>query len=208
MVRWQYKVVNIGAFFAHERLVDTLSVLGRDGWELVTIYDKASNWFQGMEKGFALFKRPVPEGTEPDGPWAAMGTSSEDALAMLERNAARVQKVLDDRRIDAPGAAAALADVVPTSATIDGAARLGADGSAGVIVVAERIAALWWANSRTVESVELQSFKSIGRDGLVLTLERNGLPIVVRAANEKYADAWIKALSVAGAEVRARSDLA
>jgi hypothetical protein len=32
---------------------------GSQGWELAAVYDKASNWFTGMEKGFILLKRPV-----------------------------------------------------------------------------------------------------------------------------------------------------
>lgn len=39
-----------------------LAAAGEAGWELVTIYDKSSNWFAEMEKGFMLFKRPVPPG--------------------------------------------------------------------------------------------------------------------------------------------------
>lgn len=68
--RWQYTVVNLGSFFAGDRLVRHLGQLGADGWELVTIYDKSSNWIKGFEKGFALFKRPVPSGTSPAGEWA------------------------------------------------------------------------------------------------------------------------------------------
>jgi hypothetical protein len=69
-VRWQYRVVSIGSFFAGDRLGGALGRLGEDGWELVTVYDKASNWLQGMEKGFMLFKRPVLPGEEPEGRWA------------------------------------------------------------------------------------------------------------------------------------------
>jgi len=57
--RWEYKVVNIGAFQTQERLEPTLDSLGAAGWELVTVFDKLSNWFEGIEKGFVLFKRPV-----------------------------------------------------------------------------------------------------------------------------------------------------
>jgi hypothetical protein len=69
MVRWQYTIVNIGVTFAGERLGITLSYFGQRGWELVTVFDKASNWMAGAEKGFILLKRPVPEGHEPEGPW-------------------------------------------------------------------------------------------------------------------------------------------
>ena len=68
-VRWQYSVANIGAFGARERLSLVLAHMGEQGYELTTVYDKASNWFQGMEKCFMLFKREVPSGSEPVGPW-------------------------------------------------------------------------------------------------------------------------------------------
>jgi hypothetical protein len=61
-VRWQYGVINIGMFGALDRMQAVFGELGQHGWELVTVYDKASNWFNAMEKGFMLFKRPVPPG--------------------------------------------------------------------------------------------------------------------------------------------------
>ena len=67
--RWQYAVANIGIFNAASRMAVVLGSLGAQGFELVTVYDKSSNWFAGMEKGFMLFKRAVPPGTEPDGAW-------------------------------------------------------------------------------------------------------------------------------------------
>lgn len=69
-MRWQYRVVDLGMFWQRDRLVGALAGLGSSGWELVAIYDKSSNWLQGLEKGFALFKRAVPDGQDPDGPWA------------------------------------------------------------------------------------------------------------------------------------------
>jgi hypothetical protein len=57
--RWQYAVVNIGMFGAIERLQLVLGSAGSQGWELAAVYDKASNWFTGMEKGFMVLKRPV-----------------------------------------------------------------------------------------------------------------------------------------------------
>lgn len=73
--RWQYRIVNTGTFSTPERLGMAMSYFGQNGWELVTVYDKASNWFQGWEKGFALFKRPVPPGDEPEGGWAEVWTA-------------------------------------------------------------------------------------------------------------------------------------
>ena len=62
-IRWQYGVINIGIFKAMDRMQRVLGVAGGDGWELVTVYDKTSNWTAG-EKGFMLFKRAVPEGVK------------------------------------------------------------------------------------------------------------------------------------------------
>ena len=70
MPRFQYHIVNLGMFKAADRMVKAFAHLGAHGWELVGMYDKASNWFSDMEKGFAVFKREVPDGEEPDGPWA------------------------------------------------------------------------------------------------------------------------------------------
>lgn len=67
--RWQYAVVNTGAFNTSERLAAVLATSGSAGWELVTIFDKSSNWLGGMEKGFMLLRRRVPPGIEPEN-WA------------------------------------------------------------------------------------------------------------------------------------------
>lgn len=64
--RWQYAVVNTGAFKTAERMTEVLATAGAGGWELISIYDKASNWIGGTEKGFMLLKRPVPDNVEPD----------------------------------------------------------------------------------------------------------------------------------------------
>jgi hypothetical protein len=64
--RWQYAIANVGTFNSPDRMAGVLAVAGAHGWELVAIYDKASNWFQGFEKGFMLLKRPVPDGETPD----------------------------------------------------------------------------------------------------------------------------------------------
>lgn len=77
MTRWQYRVVNLGTFDAAKRLGMTLSFFGRNGWELVALYDKSSNWMENTEKGFMMFKRPVLDGEEPDGPWAEVWNSSQ-----------------------------------------------------------------------------------------------------------------------------------
>lgn len=69
--RWQYAVINIGMFNTPERISETLGIAGANGWELVTVYDKSSNWSTAMEKGFMLLKRPVPDGLTPD-TWCLM----------------------------------------------------------------------------------------------------------------------------------------
>ena len=68
--RFQYRIVGLGTFNVAEKMVGTFAHLGSNGWELVGIFDKSSNWITAYEKGFALFKREVPEGVEPEGPWA------------------------------------------------------------------------------------------------------------------------------------------
>jgi hypothetical protein len=52
-------------FNTHQRWADVLGEAGRLGWELVQVYDKSSNWWTGMEKGFMLLRRQVPQGVEP-----------------------------------------------------------------------------------------------------------------------------------------------
>lgn len=69
-VRWQFGIVNLGMFNSVERMNVALGTAGSEGWQLVTVYDKASNWFANMEKGFMLFRRPVPAGVRlPDAEW-------------------------------------------------------------------------------------------------------------------------------------------
>jgi hypothetical protein len=64
--RFQYAVVGVGLFKSPERMAEVLSSAGENGWELVTVYDKASNWWAGMEQGLMLLKRPIPEDVEID----------------------------------------------------------------------------------------------------------------------------------------------
>jgi hypothetical protein len=60
--RWQFAVINVGMFNASDRFQRALGAAASQGWELVGVYDKASNWLSGMEKGFILLKRHVPTG--------------------------------------------------------------------------------------------------------------------------------------------------
>lgn len=96
MIRWQYHIVNMGMFNAADRMTAAFGQLGEQGWELVAVHDKASNWLTSMEKGFAIFKRPVTEDEEPDGPWArwqyAASVGREDEADALGRNATNACK--------------------------------------------------------------------------------------------------------------------
>ena len=73
--RWQYAIVNIGAFKSVDRMQAMLARAGAHGWELAATMDKASNWWAGMEKGFLLLKRPVSEGAEPES-WCIMDSAA------------------------------------------------------------------------------------------------------------------------------------
>ena len=57
--------------------------LGEQGFELITVFDKSSNWFTNMEKGFMLFKREIPPGTDPEGAWCVQ-VDSTGALKPLD----------------------------------------------------------------------------------------------------------------------------
>ena len=80
-VRWQYAVVNLGTFRTGPRLGQVLAYLGRNGWEIAATFDRASNWLADMEKGFVIFKRPVREGEDPDGPWGRVWEPSQIGAA-------------------------------------------------------------------------------------------------------------------------------
>lgn len=77
MDRFQYRIVNLGVFNTAGRMVESFGRLGSVGRDLVGIYDKSSNWIGGAEKGYALFKRVVPEGVEPDGLWAELEKAAD-----------------------------------------------------------------------------------------------------------------------------------
>ncbi|MEO5837493.1 MAG: hypothetical protein ABIQ73_30325 [Acidimicrobiales bacterium] len=78
-VRWQYRIVSIGSVYAARNLGITLSYVGQRGWELQTVFDKASHWVEGIEKGFILFKRGEEPVEERDGPWAEVWTAEQVA---------------------------------------------------------------------------------------------------------------------------------
>jgi hypothetical protein len=78
-VRWQYRIVSIGSSLPGDNLAIALSYFGQRGWELQTVYDKGVAFFQGLENGFIIFKRPVPIGEEPDGPWTELWSGDQVA---------------------------------------------------------------------------------------------------------------------------------
>ena len=82
--RWQYRIVNLGVIDTGPRLQRALGQLGAEGWELITVFDKTSNWTRA-EKGFALFKRPVPEGDEPT-EWAILSDETVGAAKANDKS--------------------------------------------------------------------------------------------------------------------------
>ncbi len=62
--RFQYAVVEIDVTDARQRLAEVLAHAGSRGWEVVSVHDRASNWFGGPEQGFVLFKREIPDTVE------------------------------------------------------------------------------------------------------------------------------------------------
>lgn len=68
-MRWQYRVVNIADGNDVGR---ALSYFGQRGWELVHAEALGA---------VLIFKRPVPPGAEPEGPWAEMWGASDVTAA-------------------------------------------------------------------------------------------------------------------------------
>lgn len=68
--RWQYRIVNVGIFGTARRMQEALGTLGAQGWDLVAVLDKASNWIGGTEKGFLLLKRRWEGADDPVDGWA------------------------------------------------------------------------------------------------------------------------------------------
>lgn len=88
LTRYQYTIVNIGTYFAADRLGMTLAYFGQRGWDLVAVYDKESNWASSGEKGFVLLKRPVAAGAEPEGgSWAQFWSTDQVVQAYKEQKA-------------------------------------------------------------------------------------------------------------------------
>jgi hypothetical protein len=80
MIRWQYRIINLGESIPRTRVPKALAFSGAEGWELIDIYDRDTSVPSGMDKAYMMFKRPVPEGAQPEGGWSqtieAAGISS------------------------------------------------------------------------------------------------------------------------------------
>lgn len=93
MSRWQYQIVNLGSFSAAERMAQAFGYLGSQGWELVAIYDKASNWIGGTEKGFAIFKKEVADDAPEPEQWGSWAHAHLVASPPDERRSPATRKV-------------------------------------------------------------------------------------------------------------------
>ena len=114
-----------------------------------------------------------------------------------------IQRLLDDRRISAPGAARALADHIGPE--LDGVARVGVEGRDGVIAVAGDRGALWWNDGRAAEALDLRVFDRVERRGRHIELHGAARPSLhVLASNDRYADAWVAHLVSLGATTTPR----
>ena len=70
---------------ARQRLAEVLAQAGSLGWELVSVHDRASNWFGGPEQGFLLLKRQIPGGI-----W---GSASAGSKVAHESTASFVRRI-------------------------------------------------------------------------------------------------------------------
>ena len=196
MVRWQYRVVDTGTFFAAGNLADSLGKLGEDGWELVTVYDKGSTWIANMERGFALFKRPVPDGEEPVGAWASVVATGP---AAAPAPASRLDTLLHERGIHAPGASEALSTFVGNG-NVDALCATGTEGADGVFVVTGDRAAAWSRATGAVETLELRSLQSVTASGRLITLRTgSGTEHTLIVADEKTVKRWLDLFARFGA---------
>ena len=198
MTRWQYTVVNLGMFFAGDRLVSTLARLGADGWELVTIYDKSSNWLAGMEKGFALFKRPVPDGQAADGPWAR-SLSSSGGTPGSAVPADEIKRLLKRADIDVPDAAASLAGTVPV---LEGLARCEVAGDVGIVVVGAGLVAYWTPDLGSARVDPLGGFDAFSLDDGVITLIGGSDGKIVVRPRPQAVDAFVTLMRNGGVAER------
>jgi hypothetical protein len=203
MLRWQYRVVEAGAFLPPGTFVELLGRFGEDGWELITV----------VERGSALFKRPVPDGQAPDGAWAELvpaGPTPVTPPAPVAFSAAptapvptppamsRLEALLLERNIDAPGAAAPLEEFAGR-ANVDALCAARSGGRDGVFIVVGNRVGVWDAETASVHPFSLAGFSSVTASGRVLTLRApQGFDVVLTITNEASAPQWIALLGKFG----------
>jgi DnaJ domain len=108
-----------------------------------------------------------------------------------------IEELLDDRGIEAPEAAAALAGHIRPD--LDGVARVGADGTDGVVAVSGDTAAVWWRDGRGVQRLNLREFETAAREGRRITLRSSsGSQLCVLASNDRYAESWMSYMAGLG----------
>jgi hypothetical protein len=211
MVRWQYRVVATSAGF-----VDQLGRLGEDGWELITV-----------DGGSALFKRPVEDGETPDGPWAESVPAPAPTFAAVAPPPApvpmappppptyaapaptymppappppmsRMERLLRERGIDAPGAAGPL-EHFAGNANVDALCAARAAGRDGVFIVVGNRVGVWDAESASVHPFDLRAFPTVTAVGRELTLRAaQGFDVTLTITNESAAAQWIALLGKFG----------
>ena len=108
-----------------------------------------------------------------------------------------IQRLLDARGIDAPGAAVALTGHIDPQ--LDGVARVGANGADGVIAVAGDQAAVWWRDGRRVATVSLRDYNACERDGRRITLRGGTGDLCILASTDDFAEGWITHMAGLGA---------
>jgi hypothetical protein len=113
-----------------------------------------------------------------------------------------IQRFLNARGIDTPGAARALAGRIGPD--LDGVARVGTNGDEGVIAVAGDRAAVWWTQEDEVERLNLREFNNVERYGRRITLRSTSRPqLRILASNDEYADGWMTHMVGLGATATA-----
>ncbi|MEY3640329.1 MAG: hypothetical protein RLZZ199_134 [Actinomycetota bacterium] len=88
--KFQYQIIDLGIFNVPDKIEKTFGHLGQNGWELVGVFDKASNWLKGHERGFAIFKREVGDEVKANSRWARVVSPDQvgrsDGLSWLDPN--------------------------------------------------------------------------------------------------------------------------
>ena len=209
MLRWQYRVVDTGAS-APEDLVEQLGTFGADGWELITV----------LERGAAVFKRPVPDGASPVGAWAELISRAPTYAPLPEGPIpapatapppptfpaptppqppmSRMETLLHERGINAIGAAAPLEEFA-RKANVDALCAARASGRDGVFIVVGKRVAVWDAETAGVHPFSLHAFSTVTASGRELTLHAmQGHDVILTITNEAAVPQWIALLGKFG----------